>query len=408
MSELFDNNKIKQDFPLLKDGSLSYLDNAASSQTPEIVIDAIEEYYKTYRANVHRGLYSASEKATEKYEQARGVVAQFIGAGVDEIVFTSGATMSSNMLILALENTKGVLKGNTIVTTVMEHNSSFLPLKKYAERTKKNFVQINLTESMNIDYDELENKLTKDVAIVSVTFASNILGTINDIQRISKLAHKVEALLIVDATAAVGHIPINVKKFDVDFLYFSGHKMCGPTGIGVLYGKKELLNKLEPGFYGGGMVSSIEQKKYQWVDGPQKFESGTPNIEGAIGLSVATTYLNNLGLEKIHTLITKLTKELILEIKKIDGVTVFTEIDEEKNIGIVSFTMKGIHPHDIAQILAKKKVAVRAGHHCSMTLHKALNVHATVRVSIYLYNTKEDIQKLVSALKEVKRIFLLN
>ena len=402
---------IKNNFPFFDEAGkdTTYLDNAASSQTPQIVLDAMNGYYLKFRANIHRGLYDASEEASMAYEDARAKVARFIGADTDEIIFTAGATASSNMLISMIENSvlpNPLLDGDEMVTTVMEHHSSLIPLQKLAERNNLTLKYVEMFEGgVGLDYENIKKIITEKTKIVSICLASNVTGEINDVERIAKRAHKYGAMVICDATATVGHIPVDVKSLGADFLYFSGHKMCGPTGIGILWGKKEILEKLEPGMYGGGMVAEITKEKLSWKDAPQRFEAGTPNIAGAIGLGKAVDFLENIGVKNIRAHNISLTTKAITELEKISGVRIIAERDAEKNIGIVSFLVEGIHPHDVASILAKEGIAVRAGYHCAVPLHNALNIPATTRASFYLYNTEDDIEKLVAGIKKAKEIF---
>ena len=417
----FETETIKKDFPIFdKTKNLVYLDNAATSQTPQVVLDAMDAYYTSFRANIHRGSYEEGEVASATYEEARAKVARFIGADTREVIFTAGATASSNMLVSMLEHSvekrvtlflpeKGLPffgEGDEVVTTVMEHHASLIPLQEFAKRQglTLNYIGLPYGEA-GLDYDEALRLITPKTKIVSVMLASNVTGVINDVARIAEMAHKVGALVICDATAAVGHMLVDVKKLGVDFLYFSGHKMCGPTGVGVLWGKKELLEKFEPGVYGGGIVDDVTMEGAVWRDIPARFEAGTPNIAGAIGLGVATEYLTKIGAENIREHNTKLTQEAVTRLEEVSGVRVISEKDTNKNVGIVSFVVDGIHPHDVADILGKNGVAVRAGHHCAMPLHTVLGVPATVRASFYFYNTREDIDALIAGIKKAKEIF---
>lgn len=400
---------IKNDFPFFKnkDGkNSSYLDNAASSQTPQVVLDEMDAYYSKFRANIHRGLYDASEQASTLYEAARAKIARFIGADPREIIFTAGATASSNMLISMLEHSSLLAKESEIVTTLMEHHSSLIPLQKLAERNHFTLTYLKMLEGEGeLDYEKAEKIITEKTKIVSICLASNVTGELNDVARIAKIAHRYGAIVICDATAAIGHTPVNVKDLDVDFLYFSGHKMCGPTGIGILWGKKEILEKLEPGIYGGGMADEVTKEKMTWKDLPLRHEAGTPNIAGAIGLGAAVDYLENIGINNIRAHNIALTAKAISSLEKIPGVRLIAEKDGTKNIGIVSFIIDGIHAHDVAQILAENHVAVRAGFHCAMPLHTALDIPATTRASFYLYNTEDDIDALIAGIKKAKEIF---
>ncbi|PIP73103.1 MAG: cysteine desulfurase [Candidatus Lloydbacteria bacterium CG22_combo_CG10-13_8_21_14_all_47_15] len=401
------SEKIKKDFPIFSNNpDLAYLDSAASSQTPEPVLQAMLEYYTTYRANIHRGIYRESKLATDEYAQARKEVAVFINADEKEIIFTGGATISSNMLAASLEHAGIVTHGDEIVASIMEHHANFLPWQEFASRRKAVFTTIPLrTNLFSIDYAFAEKIITHKTKIVAVTLASNVLGSINDIRRIADIAHSHGALLVCDATAAAGHIPIDVALLDCDFLFFSGHKMCGPTGIGVLYGKKKHLENLPPGFVGGGIVADVSSKHARYLPPPERFETGTPNISGAIGLGAACHYLSSIGVKTIHEHTQTMLAEAYERLAKIPGITIYAEKNPAKNVGIISFTMASAHAHDVAQILAEHRVAVRAGHHCAMPLGQAIGAPATTRASFYLYNTREDVMLLTDALTEVKTIF---
>jgi len=403
---ILDTEKIKKDFPIFKSNpELVYLDSAATSQTPKSVTDAVDRYYREYRSNIHRSMYKIGETATEKYELARGSVADFIGADKNEVVFTSGATMSMNMLVYSLEQYLSFEEGAEIVTTVTEHHSSLIPLQQLAKRKGLVLKHINITKDFDLDYKQAEELITPKTKIISVSLAGNVLGTIHGIKKLSDLARKNKAVMICDATKAVGHIPINVKELGCDFLIFSGHKMCGPTGIGVLYGRAELLNVLQPSIFGGGIVEEVDLQEARWRSAPWKFEAGTPNIAGVIDLGEAVEYLKNIGIENIHKHISALTQYTMEELGKYRGVKIFTQKDADKNIGIVAFSVDGIHPHDMAEIAGREGVAIRAGHHCAAPLMKELGVSALTRASFYLYNDKSDVDALVEAVKKAQEIF---
>lgn len=393
----------RSDFPSLTPQAV-YLDSAATSLTPEPVLRAMEEYYREYRASTHRGLYASAEKATDAYEKVRADVARFIGAEPGEVVFTAGATASSNMLTYALEQSLALNEGDEVVTTVMEHHASLTPLQELAKRRTLTLEHIPLN-GLELDYKNAEKVITEKTKIVSVMLASTVLGTINDVARIAKMAHEVGALMIVDATAAVGHMSVDVKALDCDFLYFSGHKMCGPTGIGVLYGKWEKLEGLKPGYFGGGIVDEVTQTTASYTAAPQRFEPGTPNIAGVIGLGAAVRYIEDIGLENIQKHCHEVTAYAQGKLAEIEGLTLYTT-SPEKNVGIVSFTVDGVHSHDIAQVCADYSVAIRAGHHCAMPLHTVLGIPATTRASFYVYNTKNDVDALVEAVEKTKKLFL--
>lgn len=405
----------KQDFPFFADAGQggAYLDNAASSQTPQVVLEAMHAYYVSSRANVHRGLYRASEEASLAYENSRANVARFIGAEPREIIFTSGATASSNMLVEMLEHSiqgrtldMTLEEGDEIVITVMEHHASLIPLQELAKRRGLVLKHIPLVQnSYELDYHIAGELITKKTKIVSVCLASNVTGAIQDVARIANIAHDVGALVVCDATAAVGHMPVDVRALEIDALYFSGHKMCGPTGVGVLWGRGELLEKLEPGIYGGGIVDSVTSTTATWGLIPERFEAGTPPIAEAIGLGVAVEYLTNVGIEYIRNHDEALVQEAITRLKEISGVRIIAEESAGKNVGIVSFVIDGIHAHDVAYILGKEQVAVRAGHHCAMPLHTALGVMASTRASFYFYNTRKDVDALIQGVKAVQHVF---
>lgn len=398
--------KIKKDFVVFENNKeLVYLDSAASSQTPESVVQRMDEYYRSYRSNIHRSMYKAGERATSNYEQARDKVSNFIGASKDEIVFTSGSTMSINMLMYSLEQYLNLEEGDEIVTTVMEHHSNLIPLQELAKRKSLILKHINITDDFNLDYTEAEKLITNKTKIISVSLASNVLGTINDINKLSKMARSVGAVVVCDATKAVGHINVDVKELDCDFLVFSGHKMCGPTGIGILYGKKEILEKIPPSIFGGGIVENVNLQDAIYNSTPTCFEAGTPNIAGAIGLGGAVDYIEGVGAENIHKYIEDLVDYAIQQLGSIGGVKIFSQKDIEKNIGIVSFSVDGIHPHDIAEIAGRDDVALRAGHHCAQPLMEILGVSALVRASFYLYNNKSDIDALFEVIKKAQNIF---
>ena len=405
---MLDTETIKKDFPIFtgKDGKrLTYLDNSATSETPAFVVNAENEYYKKYRANVARGLYPLSIKATEEYENARAKTAKFIGAETREIIFTASATSASNMLVYALENSDCFHEGDEIVTTIMEHHSLLVPLQELAKRKKLKLKIIPMTTEKELDYVVAEKLITKKTKLVGFVGVSNVTGTINDMKRLTDLAKKVGAYSVIDATQAVGHIVIDVKAIGCDFLFFSGHKMCGPTGIGALYGKKELLDKLHPGFFGGGMVEEVIGNDTSFALVPTKFEAGTPNIAGAIGLGSACEYLEKIGMAKIEKHIREVTKYALAKMSKIQGLTLYSEMNAEKNAGVISFLVDGAHPHDTAEILARYGIAVRAGHHCAQPLVKSMGVFAVTRASVYLYNSKEDIDRLIEGIGEVKKVF---
>lgn len=404
---MLDINTIRKDFPQLSDDATHYLDSSATSLTPMSVLGVVEEYYMNYRANVHRGLFPSSLRATKRYEETRKKVANFIGASDEkEIIFTSGATESSNVLLRMIEES-GVLKidAQNFATTQMEHHSSLLPLQQLAKRMKRDLLTIPMS-GLDIDYVSAEELITKDTALVAIILASNVTGVVNDVRRVADIAHRYGAIVVVDATAAMGHIPVSVEELGADALYFSGHKMFAPTGVGVLWVNMKLLTTLTPAVFGGGMVTHVEGGESSWSPIPHRFEAGTKDIGGVIGLGAAIDYISAIGLDVIQGHSASLAFLAIDKLGQIPGVRVFSSSEKNKNIGIVSFVCDFAHPHDVAEILARDNVAVRPGHHCAIPLHDALGVTATTRASFHVYNTKEDVDALVVGLLKVKEIFI--
>ena len=379
---------------------LVYLDNAATTQKPIEVINAIKEFYEKDNANVHRGLHELSLRSSIQYENAHKSVAEFIHANEEEIIFTSGTTESINLLANSFEH---ILKPNDeIVITEMEHHSNFVPWQQLAIRKKLKLKIIPIKKDLSLDLDIAKKLITKKTKIVAITHISNSLGTINPIKEIIINAHKNNSLTIIDAAQSISHTKINVKNLDCDFLAFSGHKIFAPTGIGVLYGKKHLLEKLQPSKFGGGMIKEVTIKNSTWNDLPWKFEAGTPNISGAIGLQKAIEFVNNIGINNIEKHNQELTKYAISKLKNIPGITLYTP----KNQGpIISFTLKNIHPHDVSEILNLEGIATRAGNHCTMPLMNKLKIQGTNRISFQIYNTKEDIDILIKAINKVQEVF---
>ena len=388
---------IKKDFPILRNSKMIYLDSASTTQKPQEVIDAIKEFYERNNSNIHRGLYKLSEKATQLYESTREKVAKFINSNPEEIIFTRGTTESLNLIANCIGNI--MKEGETILLTEMEHHSNLVPWQVIAKKNKFKLKFIPIDKNGDLMIDE---KLFKNVKVVSVTHVSNALGTINDIKKIEELAHKNNAYFILDAAQSVGHFKLDVKKINCDFLAFSGHKMIGPFGIGVLYGKKELLEKIEPFLYGGDMIKEVNLNESKWNDIPWKFEAGTQNIEGVIGLGKAIDYIDKLGFDEIQKHEKEITEYALNELSKIKELEIYSP---KERAGIISFNVKGIHSHYVAQLLDNYNICVRAGHHCCMPLMKKLEVNGTVRVSLYIYNAKEDIDKLMESLRLIIKEF---
>ena len=398
---------IKKDFAILgkkiNGKKLVYLDNGATSLTPESVIGAMNEYYGSYNANVHRSIHSIGEKATREYENAHKKVAEFINADFEEVIFTKGVTESLNALAYCL--VKNLKPGDEIVLTEMEHHSNLVPWQQLAKEknVKVKFIKVN--ENFELDMLHAKKTINKKTKIVSVTHVSNVLGTINDIREIGKLAHNVGAVFIVDSAQGAPHLSINVRDINCDFLGFSGHKMLGPTGIGVLYGKKNMLEKLNPFLFGGEMIREVTFEDSKWNDLPWKFEAGTPNIAGGIGLGAAIEYLKKVGMDKTKEYIEYLTEYTIKRLKEIN-IKTYGPKEASKRSGVVTFKIEGMHAHDVVALLDREGVAIRGGHMCAMPLvNKVLNENALCRASLYFYNTPEDIDALISGIKKAREVF---
>ena len=398
-------NNIKKDFPLLENENITYLDSGATTQKPIQVIKAVEEFYHKYNANPHRGAYSLSVEATEQYENTRTKIAKFINAKHrEEIIFSKNATESLNLIAYSygLDNLK---KDDEVVISIMEHHSNLVPWQKMTKQTgsKLNYMYIN--ENYEITDEEIESKITDKTKIVGITHVSNVLGTINNVKKIIKYAHKKGAIVIVDASQSLPHMKIDVQDLDADFLVFSGHKMLAPLGIGVLYGKREILNKMTPFLMGGDMIEYVYEQETTFAPLPNKFEAGTQNVEGVIGLGAAINYIENLGYDKIQEIEHEVISYARKELSKLDYLTLYTTPNEENHSSVISFNIKGVHPHDVASILDSEGVCVRSGNHCAQPLMRFLGIDSTCRASFYIYNTKEDVDKLVKALDKAYNMF---
>lgn len=394
--------EIKKDFPIFTNSDLVYLDNAATSQKPQSVLDAVDSLYKEANANVHRAIYSLGSEATKRYEGSRKKVAEFIGAQTEnEIVFTSGTTESINLLARSIGNT---LKPNDeILISEMEHHSNIVPWQLAAKRTGATLRYIPITESGELDLSEPNKYFTANTKIVSLTQMSNVLGTINPIKELSQLAHNVNAIMIVDGAQGASHIPVNIQELECDFYAFSGHKMLGPTGIGVLWGKTELLNEIEPFMGGGEMINVVTMEESTWNDIPYKFEAGTPNFAQAVGLGAAIDYLENIGMSNVETHEKSLTDYALKKLNEINGIRIHGSAPNRG--GVISFNVDGIHPHDLAQFLNEDNIAIRVGHHCAQPLLKTLGETATARLSFYIYNDERDVDKFCASIETIKRYF---
>lgn len=399
---------IIQDFPILNQQvngkRLAYLDSTATSQKPKQVIEALDDYYERYNSNVHRGVHTLGSLATDGYEGARETVRRFIHAQYfEEIIFTRGTTAAINLIAHSYGDAN-VQEGDEIVVTQMEHHANLLPWQQLAKRKGATLKFIPMTDSGELTLSAVEETITDKTKIVAVAHVSNVLGTINDIESIAKVAHEHGAIIAVDGAQSVPHMKVDVQALDVDFYSFSGHKMLGPTGVGVLYGKRHLLNEMEPTEFGGDMIDFVDLYDSTWTDLPTKFEAGTPLIAQAIGLKAAIEYIEEVGFEAIHEHEAMITQYAYEQMSQIEGIDIYGP-SADKRAGIITFNLQDVHPHDVATALDTEGVAVRAGHHCAQPLMKWLNVSSTARASFYIYNTKEDIDQLVEGLKRTKEFF---
>ncbi|EAD1227048.1 cysteine desulfurase [Listeria monocytogenes] len=406
---MIDIQKIRADFPILaqeiNEKPLAYLDNAATSQKPKQVIEALTHYYEFDNANVHRGVHTLAARATDAYESARGKVAKFIHAReVAEIIFTRGTTSAINLVVDSYAEAN-IEAGDEIVISYLEHHSNLIPWQQLAKRKGAVLKYIELEEDGTISVEQAKKTIGENTKIVALAHVSNVLGTITPIKEIAAIAHQFGAVILVDGAQAVPHMEVDVVDLDADFYAFSGHKMMAPTGIGALYGKRELLDAMEPTEFGGEMIDFVELYDSTWKELPWKFEAGTPIIGGAIALGAAIDYLAEVGLANIHAHEQALASYAIEEMSKIEGITIYGPKDASKRCGLVTFNLEGAHPHDIATILDEDGIAIRAGHHCAQPLMKWLDVSSTARASFYIYNTKEEIDALIDGLKLTKEYF---
>jgi cysteine desulfurase / selenocysteine lyase len=403
------NKDIRKHFPILEQEinghPLVYLDSAATSQKPQQVIDAISNYYEKDNSNVHRGVHTLGNQATEAYEGARDKVRDFINAkSREEIIFTRGTTTSINIVAQSYGRAN-VGEGDEIVITHMEHHSNIIPWQQLAREKGAVLKFIDLEEDGTITLDKVRETVTERTKIVSIMHVSNVLGTVNPIKEITEIAHANGAVMVVDGAQAAPHMKVDVGQLDCDFYAFSGHKMVGPTGIGVLYGKKELLNKMEPVEFGGEMIDFVGLYESTWKELPWKFEGGTPIIAGAVGLGAAIDYLEEIGLDNIEKHEQHLAEYAMKKMSEVEGITIYGPLDPEKRASLITFNLNDVHPHDLATVLDMHGIAVRAGHHCCQPLMKWLDVSATARASFYIYNTEEDVDRLVDGLRIAKEYF---
>ena len=393
--------EIKKDFPIFADSDLVYLDNAATTQKPQSVLDTVDSLYKEANANVHRALYSLGSEATERFETSRKRVADFIGVSEKEIVFTSGTTDSINLLARSIGNT--LKPGDEILISEMEHHSNIVPWQQAAQRTGATLKYLSITETGELDLSDANQYFTSNTKIVSLTHMSNVLGTINPIKELSAKAHQVGAVMIVDGAQGASHLPVDMKELGCDFYAFSGHKMVAPTGIGILWGKTALLEEMEPFMGGGEMIETVTMESSTWNDIPYKFEAGTPNFAQAVGLGAAMDYLKNIGMNGIADHEKKLTRYALDKLNQIDDLRIHGSAKDRG--GVISFNVDGIHPHDLAQFLNEDNIAIRVGHHCAQPLLKTLGETATARMSFYIYNDESDVDKFCDSISDIQKLF---
>ncbi|PDV97596.1 cysteine desulfurase [Candidatus Chloroploca asiatica] len=405
----FDVLAIRREFPILQQEvhghRLAFLDSAASSQKPRQVIDCLEDYYRRYNANVHRGVYKFSEEATFAYERARGKVARFIGAASQrEIIFTRNTTEAIN-LVAQTWGATNLRPGDRILLSLMEHHSNIVPWQMIAQRTGAILDYLSIDGEGRLVLEELDQKLTEQTKLVALTHQSNMLGTINPVRMIAERAHAVGAVMLVDGAQSVPHMPVNVTELGCDFLAFSGHKMCAPTGIGVLWGRRKLLEAMPPFLGGGSMIKVVELEQSTYADVPARFEAGTPAIGEAIALGEAIDYLSAIGMEAIYQHEVELMAYALERLGNVPGLTLYGPLTTEQRGGAFSFTLAGVHPHDVAAILDGQGIAVRAGHHCTQPLHRHFDVPATTRASFYIYNLPEEVDRLAVGLEKASKLF---
>ena len=395
----------KEDFPIFKNRDIAYLDSGATAQKPQIVIDAINNFYDKFNANPHRGAYTLSVEATAVYEDTRAKIAKFINAKhPEEIIFSKNASESLNLLAYSygLDNLKN---GDDVVISIMEHHSNLVPWQFVTQKTGSELKYMYINDEFELSKEEIESKITDNTKIVGITHVSNVLGTINNVKEIIKYAHKKGVVVIVDASQSIPHMKIDVQDLDADFLAFSGHKMFAPLGIGVLYGKRELLNKMNPFLMGGDMIEYVHEQKTTFAPLPNKFEAGTQNVEGVVGLGAAIDYINSIGYDKIQEHDREIVEYAREKLSKLDYLDIYMTPNAKNHSAVISFNIKGVHPHDVASILDSENVCVRSGNHCAQPLMRFLGIDSTCRASFYIYNTKEDVDRLVAGIEKAYKMF---
>ncbi len=395
----------KKDFPIFKNKDIVYLDSGATSQKPKMVIDRIEEFYKNSNANPHRGAYSLSIEATQIYEDTRKKIAKFINAkSEEEIIFSKNASESLNLIAYSY-GLGNLSRNDDVVISIMEHHSNLVPWQYVTRKTESNLKYMYINSEFELSKEEIEEKITRNTKIVAITHVSNVTGTINNVKEIIKYAHKKGAVVIVDSSQSIPHMRIDVQDLDADFLVFSGHKMLAPLGIGILYGKKELLNKMNPFLMGGDMIEYVYEQKTTFAPLPNKFEAGTQNVEAVVGLGAAIDYIESVGYDKIQNHDRELVEYAREKLEKLDYVNLYMTPNKENHSAVISFNIKGVHPHDVASILDSINVGIRSGNHCAQPLLRFLGIDSTCRASFYIYNTKEDVDKLVEGIEKAYNMF---
>ena len=400
-----DNKDLRKDFPIFENRDIVYLDSGATTQRPIQVIDAIDNFYKKNNANPHRGAYSLSIDATNEYENTRAKIAKFINAPkAEQIIFSKNASESLNLIAYSygLTNLK---KDDEVVISIMEHHSNLVPWQFVTKQTESKLSYMYINDNFELSIDEIKKKITDKTKIVGITHVSNVLGTINPVKDIIDYAHKKGAVVVLDASQSIPHMKIDVQELDADFVVFSGHKMLAPLGIGVLYGKEELLNKMPPFLMGGDMIEYVYEQDTTFAPLPNKFEAGTQNVEGVVGLGAAIDYINQVGYDTIQEIEESVVNYALDELSKLEFIDLYTTKNRQNHSAVISFNIRGIHPHDVASILDSCGVCVRSGNHCAQPLMRFLGIDSTCRASFYFYNNKEDVDKLVEALKKAYKTF---
>lgn len=397
--------EIKKDFPIFNNRDVVYLDSGATTQKPKCVIDAVNKFYENSNANPHRGAYSLSIEATEVYENTRRKIAKFINAkSSEEIIFTKNASESLNLVAYSY-GLDTLNENDEVVLSIMEHHSNLVPWQMVTKKTKSNLKYMYINDEYELSKDEVESKITDKTKIVAITHVSNVLGTINNVKEIIKYAHKKGAKVLLDASQSIPHMKVDVQDLDADFVIFSGHKMLAPLGIGVLYAKKEILNKMNPFLMGGDMIEYVYEQETTFAPLPNKFEAGTQNVGGVVGLGAAIDYIEKIGYDEIRKYEDEVVGYAIDELSKLDYLTLYITPNRENHSSVISFNIKGVHPHDVASILDSENVCVRSGNHCAQPLMRFLGIDSTCRASFYFYNTKEDVDRLVKALNKAYNMF---